>query len=55
MSNNRTIRPRKNYGKRVDYSTVLKRRRIRREIILWIAEIIAVVAIAAVIAYFILN
>ena len=55
MSNKRIIRPQKNYGKRVDYSVVLKRRKIRREVILWIVEIIAVVALAAVIAYFILN
>jgi len=54
MSGSRTIRPRKSYGRRVEYSTILKRREIRREIIIWIVEILVVIAIAAVIAFYLL-
>ena len=54
MAKSRTIRPRKSYGKRVDYSVIIKRREIRREIIIWSLEIAAVVFIAAIIAFYLL-
>ena len=45
---------RKSYGKMTDYSTVLRRRNLRREILLWTVEIIGVVALAFAIAYYLL-